>query len=80
MELRTTESLIYVYNVTLKFTRELEDISATAYTGQSVRCLGKCNHVGAILFALEDYNRKKNKNFCRTFDVFISVIKMECYL
>ena len=33
MELRSTELLIYVYNVTLKFTRELEDISATAYTG-----------------------------------------------
>ena len=33
MELHSTELLIYVYNVTLKFTRELEDISATAYTG-----------------------------------------------
>ena len=31
--MRVISTFIYVYNVTLKFTRELEDVSATAYTG-----------------------------------------------
>ena len=30
---------------------------------QSVKSLGKFNHVGAILFALKDFNRKNLKNF-----------------
>ena len=69
------------YNVTVKFIRESEDIIAAVCTcpaGSSIKCLGKCNHVGAILFALEDFDRKNFKNFCRTFYMYISVIKMEC--
>ena len=68
MELCTTELFIYVhskvkpstenkcYNVIVKFIRESEDIVAAACTcpaGSSVKCLGKCNHVGNILFALK---------------------------
>ena len=90
MELCTTELFFYVhskvkpsiknkcYNVIVKFIRESENIIAAACTcpaGSSIKCLRKYNHVSAILFALEDFNRK---NFCRTFDVYISVIKMEC--
>ena len=30
-------------------------------TGLSVKCLEKFNHVGAILLALEDFNRKNLK-------------------
>ena len=44
-----------------KFIRESEDFTAAACTGpveSSAICLGKYNHVGAILFALEDFNRK----------------------
>ena len=78
MELCTTELFIYVHsnvkpsmknkcsNVIGKFIRESEDIIAAACTcsvGSSIKCLGKCNHVGAILFALEDFNRKKLKTF-----------------
>ena len=73
MELCTTELFIYVhskvkpvmknkcYNVILKFIRESADVIAAACAcpaGSSVKCLGKCNHVGAIVFALEDFNRK----------------------
>ena len=68
-------------NVIVKFIRESEGIIATACTcsaGSSVKCLGKCNHVGPMLFALEDFNRKKLKNFFRTFDIYISVINMKC--
>ena len=93
MESCTTELFVYVhfevkpsvknniYNVIIKFIRESEGIIATACTcsaGSSVKCLGKCNHVGPMLFALEDFNRKILKNFFRTFDIYISVIKMEC--
>ena len=49
------------------FANLLEDVIAAACTclaGSSVKCLGKCNHhVGAIFFALEDFNRKKLKRF-----------------
>ena len=54
------------YNVIVKFIRELEDIIAAACTcpaGSSIKCLGKCKHVGAILFALEDFKRKHLKTF-----------------
>ena len=47
------------YNVTVKLFRESEDIIAAtcACPARSiVKCLGKCKHVGAILFALEDFN------------------------
>ena len=43
------------FNVFVKFIRESEDIIlavCTCPTGSSVKCLGKCNHFGAILFAL----------------------------
>ena len=78
MELFTTELFIYVhfkakpsmknkcYNVIVKFIRESERIIAAACTcpaGSSINCLGKCNHVGATLFALEDFNRKDFKTF-----------------
>ena len=77
MELCTTELFIYVHSkvkpsmknkcyVIVKFIRESEDIIAAASTcpvGSSIKCLGKCNHVGAILFALEDFKRKKLKTF-----------------
>ena len=79
MALCTTELLfIYVhskvkpsmknkcYNVIVKFIRDLEDIIAAACTcptGSSIKCLGKCNLVGAILFVFEDFNRKKLKTF-----------------
>ena len=78
MELCTTELFIYVhskvkpsmknkcYNVIVKFIRESEDIIAAACTfpaGSNIKCLGKCNHVGAILFTLEDFNRKNLKTF-----------------
>ena len=73
MEFCTTELFIHVhskvkpvmknkcYNVIIKFIRESADVIAAACTcpaGSSVKCLGKCNHVGAIVFALEDFNRK----------------------
>ena len=54
------------YNAIVKFIRESEDIIAAACTcpaGSSIKCLGKCNHVGAILFALEDFKRKNSKTF-----------------
>ena len=78
MELCTTELFIYVhskvkrlmknkcYNIIVKFIRESKDIIAAACTcpaGSSIKCLGKGNHVGAILFALEDFNRKNLKTF-----------------
>ena len=77
MELCTTELFIHVHSkvkpsmknkcyVIIKFIRELEDIMTAACTcpaGSSIKCLGKCNHVGAILFALEDFNRKNLKTF-----------------
>ena len=49
------------YNIIVKFIRESEDIISAACTcpaGLSVKCLRKCNHPGAILFALEVFNRK----------------------
>ena len=67
MELCTTELFIYVhskvkpsmknkcYQVIVKFIRESEDIIA------AFKCRGKCNHVDAIHFALEDFNRKNFK-------------------
>ena len=78
MELCTTELFIYVhskvkpsmknkcYNVIVKIIRESEDIIAVACTCLAVsciNCLGKCNHIGAILFALEDFNRNNLKTF-----------------
>ena len=78
MELCTTELLIYIhskvkpsmknkyYNVIVKCIRDPEDIIAATCTcpaGSSIKCLGKCNHVSTILFALKDFNRKNFKNF-----------------
>ena len=78
MELCVTELFIYVYskvkpsmktkcyNVIVKFIRESEDINAAACTcpgGSSIKCLGNCNHVGAIFFALEDFYRTNLKTF-----------------
>ena len=54
------------YNVIVEYIRESEDIIAAACTcpaGSSVKCPGKCNHIGAIRFALEDFNRKNLKTF-----------------
>ena len=31
--------------------------------GSSIKCLGKCKHVGDIHFALEDFNRKMSNFF-----------------
>ena len=48
------------------FIAESEDIVTTACicpVGSSAMCLEKCNHVGAILFALEVFNRKNFKAF-----------------
>ena len=71
MELCTTELFIYIhskakpsmknkcYNVIVKFIRESDDIIAVACTcpaGSRIKCLGKCNHVGAILFTLEGFD------------------------
>ena len=44
--------------------RESGDIIAAACTcpaGSSVKYLGKCNHVGAVLFGLEYFDRKMLK-------------------
>ena len=35
--------------------------ACTCPTGSSIKCLRKWNHVGAIHFALEYFNRKTNK-------------------
>ena len=54
------------YNVIVKFIRESENILAatcTCPTGSGIKCLEKCNHVGAILFALEEFNRKNLNTF-----------------
>ena len=54
------------YNVIVKFIRDSENILAAACTcpaRSGIKCLGKCNDVGAILFALEEFNRKKLKTF-----------------
>ena len=74
----TTELFIYVhikikssmknkcYNFTLTFIRESEDIIPAACicpAGSSLKFLRKFNHVDAIRFALEDFNRKKIKTF-----------------
>ena len=68
----TTEFFIYIhtkvkpsiknkcYNVSVKVIRESEDITAAACTF-AVKFLEKCNHVGAIPFALTDFNRNKIK-------------------
>ena len=45
------------FNVTVKVLRGSEDIIAAAFTfpaGSSVTCLRQCNHLGAIILALED--------------------------
>ena len=78
MELCTTELFNYnhfkikpsmenkCYNIIVKSIRESDDITGAACTcpaGSSVKCLGKCNHVGAIPFGLEDFNRKNFKAF-----------------
>ena len=50
------------------FIAESEDIVTAACTcpaGSSIKCLGKCSHVGAILYALEDFNRKYFKTFVK---------------
>ena len=69
------------YSVIEKFIRESEDIIAVACTciaGPSIKCLRKCNHTGAILFDLEDFNRRNIKTFVEpTF--YMSVIKMEYF-
>lgn len=46
------------------FIAESEDIVTAACicpVGSSAMCLEKCNHVGAIPFALTDFNRNKIK-------------------
>ena len=48
------------------FIAESEDIVTAACicpVGSSAMCLEKCNHVGAILFALEVFNGKNFKAF-----------------
>ena len=45
------------FNVTVKVLRGSEDIIAAAFTfpaGSSVTCLRQCNHLGAIILALQD--------------------------
>ena len=52
------------YNVIVKFSKESENVIATACpcpARSSARFLGSCNHIGAVLFALEDFSRKKAK-------------------
>ena len=68
----TTEFFIYIHtkvkpsiknkccNVSVKVIRESEHINAIACTFP-VKFLKKCNHVGAIPFALTDFNRNKIK-------------------
>ena len=54
------------YKVLLKFNNETSDVYAAMCTcpaGTGVNCLGKCNHIGSILFAMEDFNRKGLKEF-----------------
>ena len=66
------------YKVIVKFIRESEDISVAACTclaGSSIKCLGKCNHVGAILFALEDFNRKDLKAYVKSFTCTSQLLK-----
>ena len=43
--------------------RRYYDTACTCPAGSGIKCLGKCNHVGTILFVLEDFNRKKLKTF-----------------
>ena len=50
----------------LNFSRSSADVCTAACTcpaGTGTNCLGKCNHVGAILFSMEDFNRKGLKEF-----------------
>ena len=54
------------YKVLLKFNNETSDVYAAMCTcpvETGVNCLGKCNHIGSILFAMEDFNRKGIKEF-----------------
>ena len=37
--------------------------ACTCPAGSSAKGFGKCNHVGAIYFALEDFNRRNLKCF-----------------
>ena len=55
----------WCYNGIGKRIWESEDIIAacTCPAGSGIKCFGKCNHVGTILFVLEDFNRKKLKTF-----------------
>ena len=55
----------WCYNIIGKRIRESEDIIAacTCPAGSGINCLRKCNHVGTILFVLEDFNGKKLKTF-----------------
>ena len=74
IEVATTPSFTYLnckvklpmkqtcYKVLLKFNNETSDVYAAMCTcpaGIGVSCLGKCNHIGSILFAMEDFDRKK---------------------
>ena len=55
-----------LYKVIIKFSYKTNDIIAAACTcpaGSSPLCLGKCNHIGAVLFLMEDFNRKEMKQF-----------------
>ena len=66
------------YKVIVQIIIESEDVIAAACTcpaGSSIKCLG-CYNIGAILFALEYFNRKNLKTFV---EPFISVIKIECF-
>ena len=54
------------YKVLPKFNNETSDVYAAMCTcpaGTGVNCLGKCNHIGSILFAMEDFNRTGLKEF-----------------
>ena len=52
------------YNVIIKFTKKPVEIATAICTcpaGIGKNSLGRCNHIGAILFAIEDFNRKNLK-------------------
>ena len=54
------------YKVLLTFNNETSDVYAAMCicpAGTGVNCLGKCNHIGSILFAFEDFNRIGLKEF-----------------
>ena len=73
MEIAESESFIFLncgvkpsmkknyYKVILKFSYHLADVCAVACTcpaGTGTNFMGRCNHIGAILFLMEDFNWK----------------------